>query len=83
MYDAGKGGLAASGAKAVELYRGAAAQGDRDALFNLALILDKGREDVRRDSGEAARLYRGAADAGDPGAQLNLGLMSVFLCSLA
>ena len=59
MYMDGRGGLVRSTAKAAELYKAASNQGDRDATFNLAVLLDSS------DSKEAARLYRRAAEAGD------------------
>ena len=87
MYAEGRGGFSKNLARSAELYREASDQGDRDATFNLAALLELGsaavgsKKDARYDPGvernecEAARLYRVAADMGDPGAQLNLGLM--------
>lgn len=58
--------------EAAKLYEIAAAQGNAQAQFNLALCYDVGKG-VVKDGKEAVRLYRLAADQGHAGAQCNLG----------
>ncbi len=72
-YYVGCGGVAQDDAKAVRLYRLAAAQGHAGAQNFLAYMFDNG-DGVVQDYAEALRLYRLAADQGHADAQFNLGL---------
>lgn len=64
--------------KAVEYLRKAAAQGDADAMYHLAVAYTFGNDAARMTDdpdGEAARWYFEAAQAGHRDAQYSLGLM--------
>ena len=61
-------------AAAAEAWRQPAEEGNADAQFNLAVLLDAG-DGVAEDRAEAARLYELAAGQGHAGAAFNLGLM--------
>ena len=58
--------------RAAELYRKAADQGDPDAQYDLAFMLDGG-EGIPQDRQEAERLFRLSADQGDTDACLCIG----------
>ncbi len=61
-------------AKALEIWRPLAEEGNLFAQFNLGLMYEKG-DGVPKDEQEAARWYFKSASQGHPGAQLNLGAM--------
>ena len=60
-------------AKAVELFRKAAEQGNADAQFNLGQMYDQGKG-VKQDYAKAVAWYGKAAEQGDAYAQYNLGV---------
>lgn len=60
--------------KAAQWYKNAAAQGNRDALFALAMFAFEGRAGTNNPS-EGARLLGEAAKLGHPAANYNLGLL--------
>ncbi len=60
--------------EAVKWYRKAAAQGHRDAMFNLGMMYTQGRG-VRQNNGEAVIYFRQAAELKHPRAHYNLGFM--------
>jgi len=66
-------GVGRDDAKAAQWYKVAAAKGDRDALFALAMFAYEGRGGARNLE-EAARLLDAAAKLGHPGAAYDLGL---------
>jgi predicted Zn-dependent protease len=59
---------------ALKWYRKAAAQGHRDALFNLGMMYVEGRG-VRQNNGEAVIYFRQAAELQHPRAHYNMGIM--------
>ncbi|HWK94023.1 MAG TPA: tetratricopeptide repeat protein [Pseudolabrys sp.] len=67
-------GVGRDDAKAAQWYKTAAAQGNRDALFALAMFAFEGRAGVSSPS-EGARLLGEAAKLGHPVASYNLGLL--------
>lgn len=60
--------------KAVKWYRMAAAQGHRDALYNLGMMYVNGRG-VRKNNGEGVIYFRQAAELQHPEAHFNMGFM--------
>ncbi|MFC7553027.1 tetratricopeptide repeat protein [Pseudoroseomonas wenyumeiae] len=64
-------------ARALELFRAAAAQGHAKSLTVLGRFLEEGWEGVPRDPAAAYALYVRAAKAGDFRAQFNLGTLLV------
>jgi len=65
-------GVAADAAKAMEVWKKAAAVGDSDALNGIGYLYENGKG-VEIDLVEAMRAYRKAAESGNPKAQFNLG----------
>jgi len=61
--------------KAAHWYRQAAVQGNREAQFNLAVLLDRGEGGVPQNLQQAAYWYQQAAAKGDADAQYNLATM--------
>jgi TPR repeat protein len=55
-------------AEAMRWFRGAAEQGNADAIVHIGVLYQNGRG-VARDSAEALRWYRKAADQGNADAQ--------------
>jgi len=72
----GKAGLLADSKAAKTLLERAAAQGDADAQFNLAVLFEEGRG-VTQEAPAAARYYALAAAQGHLAAQTNLGLLYI------
>lgn len=62
--------------RAAEEFRPLAEKGERTAMYNLGLLLDKGLG-LERDRNSAATWYRLAAERGDPRAQYNLALLFI------
>src|SRR5215475_8779714 len=67
-------GIGRDDSKAAQWYKLAAAKGNRDALFALAMFNLQGRAGTRNIE-EAARLLDGAAKLGHPAAAYDLGLL--------
>ena len=67
-------GVGRDDSKAAQWYKQAAALGDRDAMFALAMFNFEGRAGPRNPD-EAARLLAGAAKLGHPAASYDLGLL--------
>ncbi|MGB9318976.1 MAG: tetratricopeptide repeat protein, partial [Pseudolabrys sp.] len=67
-------GVGRDDAKAAQWYKLAAAKGNRDAMFALAMFNFQGRAGAR-DLSEAARLLESAAKLGHAGAAYDLGLL--------
>ena len=67
-------GVGRDDSKAAQWYKMAAAKGDRDALFALAMFNFQGRA-TTRNLEEAARLLEAAAKLGHAGAAYDLGLL--------
>lgn len=74
MYDTGEG-VPQDHRQALDWYRKAADQGDKVAMFNVAVFYDAGAEGVPKDHQEAARWYGKAAKRHDGRAEFNLALM--------
>ena len=72
--EGGKGGVKADGREAYEWFSRAAAQGSKEALYYMGLILYTGR-DMAEDKRQALLLWRQAAGGGVSEAQLRLGLV--------
>jgi TPR repeat protein len=62
--------------RAAEVFRPLAEQGESTAMYNLALLLEKGLG-LEQDRGSAATWYRLAAERGDVRARYNLALLSI------
>ena len=67
-------GVARDDSKAAQWYKLAASNGDRNAMFALAMFDFEGRAGPRNDA-EAARLLAAAAKLGHPAAAYDLGLL--------
>ena len=67
-------GVGRDDSKAAQWYKMAAAKGDRDAIFALAMFSFQGRAGARNVD-EAARLLEAAAKLGHPSAAYDLGLL--------
>ena len=65
-------GVEVDAAKAMEVWKKAAAAGDSDALNGIGYLYENGKG-VEIDLVEAMRTYRKAAESGNPKAQFNLG----------
>ena len=76
LYIDGAAGLARDTARGIKLLEGIAAEGDVDAMTNLAVMYNVGNG-VRQDYAKAAHWYQRAAALGDPKAKTNLGLLYV------
>src|SRR5262245_21156649 len=69
-------GVARDDSKAAQWYKMAAAKGDRDAIFALAMFSFQGRAGPRSVD-DAARLLEAAAKLGHPSAAYDLGLLYI------
>lgn len=76
--EGGKEGIRANGREAYQWFSQAAAQGSKEALYYMGLILQRGM-DMPKDEAKALEHWRAAAEAGVAEAQFSLGMALVVV----